>query len=441
MEASKRNLHLVGYLIAGPTWHHHGSWRHDASDAVDALKPERYENLARVMEAAKFDGLFFVDTQNLMEFYDGSYAELLRNGGQIYMLEPMQLLSAMARITTCIGLSATMSTAFFHPFQIARAFATLDHISNGRAGWNIVTSTTTREAQNFGMPGLMEASQRYDHAEEVVEACSRLWESWDADAIVYDRENAIYADAAKVRHANFEGRWIKTRGPLATPRSPQGRPVLMQAGASVRGRDFAARRAEVVFTLQHSKADMQAFYKDMKTRVSAAGRDPGDCVVLPAIDVVVGETEAIARERADYIDSLVNPEFGVAEISNALGLDLSGQSLDGSIEDLSVKEGARGMLDVILQASKPGTPLTLREAGRRYGNTRMNPQVVGTAKMVADYMQDLFDSECCDGFVICPAISPEGYVAFCRNVVPELQRRGIFRREYRGKTFREHLAD
>ena len=438
--SASHQMHLVGYLIAGPTWHHHGSWRHGASDAVDALNPERYEHLARVMEAAKFDGLFFVDTLNLMEFYDNSYAELLRNGGQIYMLDPLQLLASMARVTSRIGLSATMSTAFIHPFQIARAFATLDHISKGRAAWNIVTSTTTREAQNFGMPGLMEASLRYDHADEVVEACCKLWESWDPDAIVYDRENGIYADPAKVRHAHYEGRWIKTRGPLPTPRSPQGRPVFMQAGASSRGREFAARWADVVFTLQHTKPDMQAFRSDIRKRVAAAGRRPEQCAVLPAIDVVIGETKAIAQERADYIASLVNPEFGVAEISNALGINLAQQSLDCTVDELNLKEGARGMLDVVLQASKPGVPLTLREAGRRYGNTRMNPQVVGTAGTVADYMQDLFESECCDGFVVCPALSPEGYVQFCRSVVPELQRRGLFRKDYTGATFRDHLT-
>ncbi|MBS0560343.1 MAG: LLM class flavin-dependent oxidoreductase [Proteobacteria bacterium] len=441
MAATPRRMHLVGYLIAGPTWHHHGSWRQDASDAVDALDPARYEHLAKVMEAAKFDGLFFVDTLMLTEFYQGSHAEVVRNGGQIYMLEPMQLLAAMARVTSRIGLSATMSTAFAHPFQIARAFATLDHISKGRAAWNIVTSTTTREAQNFGLASLPSPTERYDHADEVVEACCRLWECWEADAIVYDRERGIYADPAKVHRADYEGRWVRTRGPLPTPRSPQGRPVFMQAGSSDRGRDFAARWAEVVFTLQHSKQDMQRFCADMKSRVAAAGRRPEQCAVLPAIDVILGETQEIARERADYIASLVNPEFGIAEISNALGVDLPPDAFDRPVDELSLKEGARGMLDVILQASKPGTPLTIREAARRYGNTRMNPQIVGTPKMVADYMQDLFESGCCDGFVLCPAVSPEGYVQFCRSVVPELQRRGIFRKDYAGRTFRENLAN
>jgi FMN-dependent oxidoreductase (nitrilotriacetate monooxygenase family) len=333
-----------------------------------------------------------------------------------------------------------MSTAFYPPFHIARAFATLDHISKGRAAWNIVTSTLTREAQNFGMDTIMDPDLRYDHADEVVEACCALWDSWEPDAIVYDRENGVYADPAKVKHANFEGRWVMTRGPLPTPRSPQGRPVLMQAGTSTRGRDFAGRWAEVVFTLQHAKSDMQAFYADVKARVERAGRECEACKVLPAIDVVLGETEPIAREKAEYLRSLVNPEFGVAEISNATGNNLVGQDLDRPLDELEMKEGARGMLEVILQGCRAGA-LTLREAGRQYGFTRMNPLLVGSPAMVADQMQDLFESNCCDGFILCPSLSPVGYEEFCQILVPELQRRGVFRTEYAGHTFRSHLHE
>jgi alkanesulfonate monooxygenase SsuD/methylene tetrahydromethanopterin reductase-like flavin-dependent oxidoreductase (luciferase family) len=176
---SKRHMHLMGYVIAGPTWHHNGAWRHVESDAVNALDATRYEHIARVLEGGRFDGLFFVDTLALMKFYDDSFAVVVRNGGQIYMLEPLQLLATMARATDRIGLSATMSTAFYPPFHIARSFATLDHISKGRAAWNIVTSTLTREAQNFGLDAIMDPERRYDHADEVVQACCKLWESWE----------------------------------------------------------------------------------------------------------------------------------------------------------------------------------------------------------------------------------------------------------------------
>ena len=435
-----RRMHLMGYVIAGPTWHHNGAWRHVESDATQALDATRYKRIAQILEAGRFDGLFFVDTLALTEFYDDSFAAVVRHGGQIYMLEPMQLLAQMARVTTRLGLSATMSTAFYPPFHIARSFATLDHLSKGRAAWNIVTSMLTREAQNFGHDAIMAPEQRYDRADEVVQACCRLWESWEPDAIVYDRQNGIYADPAKVRHANFEGRWVKTRGPLPTPRSPQGRPVFMQAGSSGRGRDFAARWADVVFTLQHAKSDMQAFYADVKARVEQAGRRPESCSILPGIDVVLGETKSIAQEKAAYLGSLVDAEFGVAEMSNATGSNLAGQDIDRKLADLDLKEGARGMLDVILQGSRPDA-LTLREAGRRYGYTRMNPLLVGTPTMVADRMQDLFESACCDGFILCPSLTPSGYESFCKAVVPELQRRGIFRTEYAGCTFADHLRE
>lgn len=435
-----RRMHLMGYVIAGPTWHHNGAWRHAESDAVNALDAARYERIARILEGGKFDGLFFVDTLALMEFYDDSYAAVVRNGGQIYMLEPLQLLATMARATERIGLSATMSTAFYPPFHIARSFATLDHISKGRAGWNIVTSTLTREAQNFGLDAIMGPANRYDQADEVVQACCKLWDSWEPDAIIYDRENGKYADPSKVQHANFEGRWVSTRGPLPTPRSPQGQPVLMQAGSSGRGRDFAAQWAEVVFTLQHAKTDMQNFYADVKARVERAGRQPEECMILPGIDVVLGETESIAQETAAYLGSLVNAEFGVAEMSNAIGTNLAGQNIDRPVGDLALKEGARGMLDVILQGSRPEA-LTLREAGRRYGYTRMNPLLVGTPTMVADRLQDLFESECCDGFILCPSLSSVGYEDFCQGVIPELQRRRIFRTEYATTTFRGHLRE
>jgi FMN-dependent oxidoreductase (nitrilotriacetate monooxygenase family) len=433
----KRSMHLVGYLIAGPTWHHNSAWKLPGNDAVEALSAKRYVRLAKLMEEACFDGLFFVDIVAIMEFRGGNYGAVVQNGGHMFLLEPMQLLAAIAQETKHIGLAATMSTTFYHPFHIARAFATLDHISKGRAAWNIVTSILDAEARNFGMDRLPAPNERYDFADEVVEACQRLWDSWDADAIVLDPVSGIYADPARVHRTDFEGRWIKARGPLPTPRSPQGHPVFMQAGASDRGRDFAARWAEVVFTLQHSKADMLAYTSDIKARMARYNRRPEHCAVLPSIDVVIGETESIARERAAYLDGMVNVPYGITEIGNATGNDLSSMPGDTPVERIKFKEGASGMLDVILQAGGPSA--TLLDTARRFGSTRMTPQIVGTATMIADYMQEVFEAGCCDGFVVCPAMSPGMYIEFCRTVVPELQRRGIFRTAYEGRTFRENL--
>ncbi len=433
-----RQMHFVGYLIAGPTWHNNGAWRHPESDADLALDPRRYERIAQILEEGKFDALFFVDVLTLFDTYQGSFAGQIAGPGQMWYLDPMLLLAAMARKTRHIGLAGTLSTAFYHPFHIARSFATLDHMSGGRAAWNVVTSANSREAQNFGLERLMERDVRYDHADEVMEACDALWNSWDADAIVYDRERGVYADPTKVHYTNYAGKWVRTRGPLPTPRSPQGRPVIMQAGSSERGRQFAARWAEVIFTLQHSRPDMQAFYADIKTRMERHGRAGEECIITPAIDIVLGETDSIAQERADYLNSLVSAEVGVCDISNAIGVDLSPYPLDRKLDDMDVTDGSRGVLDVVLQGSR-AAGLTLREAGYRYGVSQLTPALIGSPTTVADRLQDMFEAWCCDGFVICPSISPGTYTQFVKTVVPELQRRGIYRRDYQGKTLRENI--
>jgi FMN-dependent oxidoreductase (nitrilotriacetate monooxygenase family) len=435
---AKRQMHFVGYLIAGPTWHNNGGWRHPESDADLALDPRRYERMARILEDGLFDAVFFVDVLTLFDTYKGSFAGQVAGPGQMWYLDPMLLLSAMARATSHIGLAGTLSTAFYHPFHIARSFATLDHMSHGRAAWNVVTSANSREAQNYGLDQLLPREARYDHADEVMEACDALWNSWDADAIIYDRKAGIYADPSKVHYTNYQGKYVRTRGPLTTPRSPQGRPVIMQAGSSERGRQFAARWAEVVFTLQHTKADMQAFYTDIKSRMQQLGRRPEECIITPAIDVILGETESIAREKAAYLESLVSAEVGVCDISNGLGVDLSQYPLDKPLEDMEMTEGARGVLDVILQGSRAGS-LTLRDAGYRYAISQLTPALVGTPEMVADRLQDMFESHCCDGFVVCPCVTPGGYTQFVNMVVPELQRRGLYRTEYTGRTLREHI--
>jgi len=433
-------MHFVGFVIAGPTWHHYGSWRHPESDALDAMNPARYEEIGRILEHGKFDGLFFVDYLMLFDSYAGGYDTNLREAGQQCMMEPTQLLACIARATSRIGLAATVSSTFYTPFHIARVMATLDHISKGRAGWNVVTSAMEREAKNYGMEKLLEKSQRYDMAEEVLEACDKLWKSWDKDAIVGDREGNFYADPKKVHYVNYKGKYVSTSGPLTTPQSPQGRPVIMQAGSSPRGREFAGRWAEIIFTLQNSKPHMQAFYRDIKDRVVSNGRQPKECAILPAVDIVIGETESIARERAEAINAYASPTLGIAEISNALGVDMSNEPLDKPLEDMELSQGCRGILDVMLQGTQ-ANGLTLGEAGKAWATNQMTPQLVGTPKMIADELQDLFESECCDGFMVCPSLSPSSYVQFVKTVVPELQRRGVYRKDYKFATFRENLQD
>jgi len=260
-------MHLVAYLKTGPTAMHVGGWRHPESSLDDILKPSRYEHIARVLEQGRFDGCFFADLFGLYDIHGGSYDPYVRRGGQISFLDPTVVLPIMAAVTTHLGLGATLSTSFHTPYHLARWLGSLDVVSGGRVAWNVVTSATDLEAQNAGMDELPPREERYDRADEVLEACMALWNSWDEDAFVLDKEAGILADPAKVHYANYQGRWIKTRGPLSIPRSAQGRPVIMQAGSSDRGREFAARWAEVVFTIQRGQDEMREFYQDLKGRM------------------------------------------------------------------------------------------------------------------------------------------------------------------------------
>lgn len=271
--------------------------------------------------------------------------------------------------------------------------------------------------------------------DEVLEACFALWNSWDEDAFILDKEEGVFADPSKVRYANYEGRWIKTRGPLSIPRSPQGHRVIMQAGSSDRGRDFAARRAEVVFTVQRGKDEMRDFYEDLKARMDRIGRRPEECAVLPAISVVLGETESIARERADYLDSLIDPELITASSSSSVGADLTKLKDGKSLAELQGHQGMKGTEQVLEQAMK-AEDKTLAEAA---ANRHRRRELVGTPAMVADRLQELFEAGVCDGFVLTPTMFPGMFEQFCRGVVPELQRRGIFRNSYTGSTLRENL--
>ena len=434
----KRRMHLVAFLMTGPTCHHHGAWRHPDSAVDDLLSPARYEHIARVLEAGKFDALFFADILGLYDLYGGSFDTVVGRGGQLCLLDPAVVLPMMARVTEHIGLGLTYSSTFNHPYQIARMLGSLDHLSGGRASWNVVASTSTLEARNFGMDEMPGRAQRYDRADEVLEACCALWESWDEGALLLDKASGAFADPAKVHYADYAGRWVRSRGPLTTPRSPQGRPVIMQAGSSERGREFGARWGEVIFTLQHRKSDMQAFYADVKSRLLKHGRAAGDCVVLPSIDVVLGETESIARERAEHVNSLVDTQLGLALISGHIGIDLSRFDPDQPLTDIAIEEGSRGSFDVILQGTE-AEGLTLGEAARRFGTSELCPQLVGTPEMVADQLTDLFHDGACDGFVLTPTTFPGMFEQFSRSVVPLLQKRGVFRTEYTGRTLRENL--
>jgi FMN-dependent oxidoreductase (nitrilotriacetate monooxygenase family) len=439
---SARKLHIVTLICAGPTNHNNGGWRHPDGDGHLVLDPARYEEIARICERGLMDGLFLVDYQFTQGQREDQPNRVVKHGGQMVMLDPLQVLATMARVTTHLGLTATLSTSFYPPFHIARAFASLDHISRGRAGWNIVTSGNPAEAKNFGLDELRMREQRYDYADEVLEACMALWNTWEPDALKFDKVSGLFADPAKVHYVRYQGSQVRAEGGLTTPRPPQGHPVLMQAGSSPRGREFAARWAEVIFTVQQEKSLMQDFYADMKARVRAAGRDPSHCALLPAIDVVVGETEAAARAEAEYIDSLASVELGLQTLTDLTGVNMFALPQDTLLTDVPVEAERAvsiGLYQNVLNIRKDGRGLTVGEAAQLYASTWMAPRIVGTPRRIADHMQEIFETEACDGFVLGTSTSPMGLRNFVDLVVPELQRRGIYRTQYAGRTFRENL--
>lgn len=437
-----RRMHLITLMCVGPTNHHNGGWRHPNSDGHRVLDPARYEEIARISEAGLFDGLFFVDYHFIQDLIAGESSRIVANGGQMAMLDPMQLLAAMARVTEHLGLTATISTTFYDPYHIARAAATLDHISQGRAGWNIVTTGNPAEARNHGLAGLKQRLSRYDYADEVIEACMALWSTWDEGALLADKASGRFADADKVRHVRYAGQEVQVEGGLATPRSPQGHPVLMQAGSSGRGREFAARWAEVVFTVQQDKRLMQDFYADMKRRVVEVGRAERDCAILPAIDIVVGPTEEAARAEADYLDSLACTDLGLQTLIDLSGVDLRALPGDTPMAEVPIdpeRAVSIGLWQNVLAIRKDGRGLTIDEAARLYATTWMAPRLVGTPEAIVDQMEDLFTSGACDGFVLGTSSLPMGLRNIVDLIVPELQRRGLFRTAYEGWTFRENL--
>lgn len=432
---TKNLMHFIAYMKTGPTALHSGGWRHPDATLHDILSPSRYEDAARTFEAAKLDGMFFADFFGVPDTYGGSPDLFLRVGGQHSYLDPMTVLPIMARVTKNLGLGATVSTSFFNAYHLARSLASIDVLSGGRVAWNVVTSTSNLEAQNAGMDGIPPHDERYERADEVLEACMALWKSWGPDSFIMDKQKGLFVDPSKINYVNYEGRWVRTKGPIATPPSPQGHPVIMQAGSSPKGREFAAKWAEVIFTPQSGIETMRAFYDDMQERIVAAGREPGSCKILPGATVFVAETDAIAQERVEYLDGLSAPEYDLAYASLSVGTDLSKIKHEAEIATSRGNQGAHGMEAALKQRALEKN-VGLKEAaseGRR-GNI-----IVGSPTTVADRLQEIFETGVCDGFVLMPSVFPSSHEAFCRSVVPELQRRGLFRTEYSSSTLRGNL--
>jgi FMN-dependent oxidoreductase (nitrilotriacetate monooxygenase family) len=371
------------------------------------------------------------------------HAEAVRNGIRVVKLDLVSILTAMGLATSKLGLGATYSTTYYEPFHVARVFATLDHMLGGRAAWNVVTSLNDSEAHNMGADDHLEHDLRYDRADEFLEIVLSHWDSWGDDAIIQDRESGIFADATKVRRLDHKGKWFKSRGPFTVPRTPQGRPVLIQAGQSGRGKSFAARWGDLVFVIYPNMEVAKRGYRDFKEQVAASGRDPATVRICPAVYCIVGETEAAAQEKRALIDGLAKPVDGLSLLSEALNYDFASKGLDDAFTDdeLAGIKGLQALRDRVVASSGKRNP-TLRDfveiTGR--GTIREFPVFCGTPKRVADEMQAWVEASACDGFVLAATHMPGTYEEFVRLVVPELQRRGVFRKEFTGTTLRENLG-
>ena len=428
----QRQLHLNAFLMS--TGHHEASWRLPESNSHAGTDVGHFQRLAQTAERGKLDSIFFADSPVL----HGDVAQRPYGG-----LEPTVLLAAIAAVTERIGLIATASTTYNEPYNLARRFASVDQISGGRAGWNVVTTAGDAAARNFSLAGQPAHSQRYERAAEFLDVARKLWNSWEDDAIVADKAAGIWADSSRVHRAEHEGRHFQVEGALDVPRSAQGYPVIVQAGSSENGKEFAARYAEAVFTAHQTLADARAFYSDLKQRTAAAGRDPEGIKILPGIVPVIGSTEEEARRLERELDELILPEHARNQLAGLLRVPADSLKLDAELPaDLPSEdeiEGAKSRYTLIVNLARRER-LTVRQLIGRLGGGRGHRTFSGTPVQVADAIQDWFEAGAADGFNIMPPVLPTGLDIFVDQVVPILQDRGLFRREYSGRTLREHFG-
>jgi N-acetyl-S-(2-succino)cysteine monooxygenase len=429
-------MRLAAYF--NPTGHHVASWRHPRAQVDAHINIRHYIEIARTAERAKFDMIFLADGVATREAHMDA---LSRSVQFVAHLEPLTLLSALATVTERIGLVATASTTYNEPYHVARKFASLDFISNGRAGWNCVTSVQPAEARNFGRPGVEARPVRYARAREFTQVVTRLWDSWDDDAFVRDTESGLFFDPKKLHVLRHQGERYSVEGPLNVPRPPQGWPVIVQAGASDEGIEIAAEFAEAIFSPHLTVEAAKTYYDDVKGRMRKYGRDPDHLKILPGLSVVVRPTDAEAAADFDFLQSLIHPVVGREILATMLGgIDLTPYPFDGPLPDpLPQGSGSKGHYDSIVAMARREN-LTIRQLGDRVAGARGKNTIHGSPAKVADYMEEWFSKGACDGFCVMPPYIPGAHDDFCTLVIPELQRRGLFRKDYEGTTLREHLG-
>ncbi len=427
-----RQLRLGAFMR--PSSIHTGAWRYPGAYPDANFNFAHLKHFAQRLEAAKFDAFFMADHMAVLNMP----IDALKRSHTATSFEPFTLLSALSQATSHLGLVATGSTTFDAPYHIARRFASLDHISGGRAGWNIVTTSNPDAALNFGLDEHMEHGERYKRAREFYDVVTGLWDSWADDAFVRDVDAGIFFDPAKMHVLGHKGKYLSVRGPLNIARPIQGWPVIVQAGASDAGRQLAAETAEAVFTAQSSLAVGREFYADVKDRMQKVGRDPEHMKILPACFVVVGDTVEEAKAKRARLDSLVNYANAIASLSIALGHDASKLDPDGPLPEIPESNASKSGRERAIALAKREN-LTVRQLAQRLGGYS-GLAMVGTPTTIADEMQEWLETRGSDGFTVMFPYLPGGLDDFVDRVVPELQRRGIFRREYEGTTLRENLG-
>lgn len=435
MSDPKRQIRLGAFIMA--TGHHIAAWRHPDAQADAGHNIDHYRELAQTAERGKFDMVFVADSPAGWDA--AADPEVRSRVSHSAHFEPVTLWSALSQVTDNIGFVATASTTYEDPYLLARKFASLDHISKGRAAWNVVT-TAADVSKNFSIAGHPAHANRYQRAEEVVDLVLDLWDSYEDDAIIADKDSGVFLDPSKIHLTNHKGQFFSVSGPLNVARSPQGRPVVVQAGASEAGRDLAARTAEVIFTANQTLADAQEFYSDVKGRLPRFGRRAEELLIMPGIFPVLGGTEAEAQANYEFIQSLVHPSIAWGILSQYyVGVDLSGYSLDDRAPPLpSDTELNKSRLKLVSDLASTG--LTLRQLYLSLATARGHRTVVGTPEQIADSIEVWFSNGAADGFNIMPPILPTALTDFVDQVVPILQRRGLFRTEYEGPTLRQNLG-
>jgi FMN-dependent oxidoreductase (nitrilotriacetate monooxygenase family) len=428
---SKKHLHLnVNILSSGS---HGASWRAVDGNPLGYVQIEHYQGIARVAERGLFDGIFLADA--LAIAFDP-------RTNPSWALDPAVIVTGMAVATSRIGFIASASTTYTHPYNIARTFSSLDHATHGRVGWNVVTTYDERAAPNFGDRNLPVDADRYARATEFVDVVQALWDSWEDDALILDRAGGRFADPTKIHAINHNGEHFSVAGPLQIPRSPQGHPLLTQAGSSEQGRELAARYAEAVFTVQQDLNEAKSYYADVKRRAARYGRNPDQINILPGLFVIVGATETDARRRRKELDELAGEATVLTRFAGQLGLDPNDLDLDQPIPErllpkINTYMGTRGFVEATLSLAR-NRSLTVRDIIARGGGAHR--LVVGGPEQIADTMEHWADEGAADGYNIMCDVFPSGLAAFVDHVVPELQRRGRFRREYAGATLRDHYG-